>query len=143
MKNFKENFEKKASESIFSQTRRTFASHPTVADAAVIGQNLIEHQTAYVAIKPEHKKTPELKYETQKYIKDIAAPHKELKCGVYFTNQIPKTKTSLRKILKILREKPEKSAILPESHSKLVKFLLSEYKFAKIEPLSFLIIGAT
>ncbi|CAG8593927.1 1926_t:CDS:2, partial [Gigaspora rosea] len=92
------------------QTRRTFASHPTVADAAVIGQNLIEHQTAYVAIKPEHKKTPELKYETQKYIKDIAAPHKELKCGVYFTNQIPKTKTSLRKILKILREKPEKSA---------------------------------
>ncbi|CAG8528195.1 15313_t:CDS:10, partial [Racocetra fulgida] len=99
-------------------------THPAVADVAVIGhyseQNLTEHPTAYIVKKPDHKKTLELKSEIQKYINDKVAPHKKLRGGVYFINQIPKTPSG--KILRrILRKRLEKGPDLKNEHEVMRK----------------------
>ncbi|CAG8760119.1 21916_t:CDS:10 [Cetraspora pellucida] len=83
-------------------------THPAVADAAVIGyystQHLTEYPTAYIVTKPGHEKTSHLKSGIQKYISDRVTPHKKLRGGVLFIDQIPKNPSG--KILRrILRER--------------------------------------
>ncbi|CAG8780282.1 22491_t:CDS:10 [Dentiscutata erythropus] len=91
-------------------------TYPAIADAAVIGchseRSLTEYPTAYVVTKPGHKQTRELKSDIQKHISEKVVPHKKLRGGIYFTDQIPKSPTG--KILRrILREKLKKEFVDP------------------------------
>lgn len=79
-------------------------SHPKVADAGVIGVNhpgLGEVPKAFVVLK-ENEKCSE--GEIENYVKENLSSYKQLKGGVQFLKEIPKTTSGkiLRKALKEL-----------------------------------------
>ncbi len=83
-------------------------THPSIADAAVIGiysdQEATEYPVAYVALQPNIPPTDHLKEEIKDFIAQRVANHKKLRGGVLFIDQIPKSASG--KILrKLLREK--------------------------------------
>ncbi|CAG8540944.1 105_t:CDS:10 [Paraglomus occultum] len=81
-------------------------THKSVVDAAVIGvwshSEATEYPIAYIQVKPGVKQTDELKKDIQKYVADNAAPHKRLRGGVVFVEQVPKSASGkiLRRLLK-------------------------------------------
>ncbi|KAK2140239.1 hypothetical protein LSH36_1425g00032 [Paralvinella palmiformis] len=73
-------------------------THPAVQDVAVIGKPddvAGELPRAYIVLKPEAKATEE---DITNYVKEKAAPYKQLKGGVQFRKEIPKSASG--KILK-------------------------------------------
>lgn len=89
-------------------------SHPSVADAAVIGTDRedTEVPTAYVALVPTAKgKVSES--ELIDYVKNKVSDHKRLRGGVIFIDAIPRSPTGkiLRKGLRALHNRQTKSKI--------------------------------
>ncbi|CAG8720891.1 10827_t:CDS:1, partial [Funneliformis mosseae] len=83
-------------------------SHHLISDAAVIGvyseQEETEYPVAYVVIQQNVQQTSELSEEIKKFVDNQVAPHKKLRGGIIYTDQIPKSASG--KILRrILREK--------------------------------------
>ncbi|CAI2174496.1 11998_t:CDS:2, partial [Funneliformis geosporum] len=83
-------------------------SHQLISDAAVIGvysaQDETEYPVAYVVTQQNVQQTSELSEEIKKFVDDQVAPHKKLRGGIIYIDQIPKSASG--KILRrILREK--------------------------------------
>ncbi|CAI2174849.1 6743_t:CDS:2 [Funneliformis geosporum] len=83
-------------------------THPSIADAAVIGiysnQEATEYPVAYVVLQQNIPKSDQLKEEIKGFIAQNVANYKKLRGGVLFIDQIPKSESG--KILRrILRER--------------------------------------
>ncbi|RIA84359.1 hypothetical protein C1645_879964 [Glomus cerebriforme] len=91
-------------------------SHPSISDAAVIGiyseEDVTEYPVAYVVTKQQSQHTIEFSGEIRKFVDSQVAPHKKLRGGVIFVDQIPKSASG-----KILRRK------LREIHSTNIQLL--------------------
>lgn len=80
--------------------------HPKVNDAAVIGLYNDEQQTelprAYIVLAPGAAKSNETADEIAKWLHEKVAPHKKLRGGVFFIDEVPKSTSGkiLRRILK-------------------------------------------
>ncbi|KAI0228792.1 putative 4-coumarate--CoA ligase 2 [Lamellibrachia satsuma] len=77
-------------------------THPSVADSAVIGQpdeRVGEVPRAYVVLKPNLRVSHD---ELQKFIAEQVAPYKQLRGGIEFRKEIPKSASGkiLRRVLK-------------------------------------------
>jgi len=85
-------------------------THPLISDAAVIGvyskDEETENPAAYIVPKHKSQCTKEFSEEIKKFVDEKVAPHKKLRGGVIFIDQIPKSASG-----KILRRK------LRENHS--------------------------
>lgn len=83
-------------------------AHPNIADVAVLGlprpDLATEHPIAFVVVNPEGKKeaSPALGTEIAKWLEKRVAPHKRLRGGVRFVDEIPKSASGkiLRRVLK-------------------------------------------
>jgi len=86
-------------------------THPSISDAAVIGiyseEDATEYPVAYVVTKQKSQRTNEFSEEIKKFVNDKVAPHKKLRGGVIYIDQIPRNSAG-----KILRRK------LRENHSR-------------------------
>jgi 4-coumarate--CoA ligase len=93
--------------------------HPKVADAAVIGVHSDEHASelprAYLALQEGVPKTDETAKEIADWLHAKVAPHKRLRGGVRFVDEVPKSSAGkiLRRILKeqALKEGPAKAKL--------------------------------
>ena len=87
-------------------------SHPSISDCAVIGtyseQEATEYPVAYVVPRSNIQPTNKFSQEIINFVQDRVAPHKRLRGGIVYIDQIPKSVSG-----KILRR------ILSENHSKL------------------------
>lgn len=79
-------------------------THPAISDAAVIGvyseEDATEYPVAYVVTKQKSQRTNEFSGEIRKFVDNQVAPHKKLRGGVIYIDQIPKSAAG-----KILRKK--------------------------------------
>lgn len=81
-------------------------THPSIADAAVIGayseKDATELPMAYVVVQQGHDPTVELKEDIMQFVHSRVAQHKRLRGGVIFIDQIPKSASGkiLRRILR-------------------------------------------
>ncbi|KIW27268.1 uncharacterized protein PV07_07022 [Cladophialophora immunda] len=89
-------------------------SHPRIADAAVIGlwddQQQTEVPRAYVVSRLQPGGEPITAQEVADFVKRNAASYKQLRGGVFFVNEIPKSASG-----KILRKELRSKARLPSS----------------------------
>ncbi|KAF9136644.1 hypothetical protein BGX30_010989 [Mortierella sp. GBA39] len=97
-------------------------THPKVLDAAVIpaydASQATEIPRAYVVIQEGVTKSDELKKEIMEFLAARVAPHKKLRGGVVFTNEIPKSASGkiLRKDIVKIDRAPDSSAIEARAH---------------------------
>ncbi|RIA89002.1 hypothetical protein C1645_851678 [Glomus cerebriforme] len=81
-------------------------THPSIADAAVIGVYSNEQATelplAFVVLQQNKIKSDQMKEEIKNFVSLRVAQHKRLRGGVYFIDQIPKSPSGkiLRRFLK-------------------------------------------
>jgi len=91
--------------------------HPKVADAAVIGVHSEDHASelprAYIAVQEAVPKTEETVKEIVDYLHAKVAPHKRLRGGVRFVDEVPKSAAG-----KILRRILKEEAKKEEAHTK-------------------------
>ncbi|CAG8661630.1 4614_t:CDS:10, partial [Acaulospora morrowiae] len=82
-------------------------THPSVADAAVIGvyseKDATELPLAYVTPQRNNKPTEDLKQDIVQFVASRVAPHKRIRGGVVFIDQVPKN-TSGKILRRILRD---------------------------------------
>ena len=92
-------------------------SHAKIADAAVIGvwsaQQETELPRAYVVRKHLDGERPITEHEIVDFVKENLAVHKQLRGGVYFQNEIPKSASGkiLRKELRLMASEEAKSKL--------------------------------
>ena len=94
-------------------------THESIADAAVIGIYINELATelpaAYVVLQQYEVESEQLKEDIKDYVAEKLAPHKELRGGVYFIDEIPKSPSG--KILRrLLRERAKNECILSNKY---------------------------
>ncbi|CAI2172452.1 4263_t:CDS:10 [Funneliformis geosporum] len=81
-------------------------THPSIADAAVIGvhsnESATEYPAAYVVLQKDIIQSDEIKEEIKLFVSQRVSNHKWLRGGIYFTDQIPKSPSGkiLRRLLR-------------------------------------------
>ena len=104
-------------------------THPSIADAAVIGiyseQEATEYPVAYVVLQQDIPQSDQLKEEIKDFVAQRVTSYKKLRGGVLFIDQIPKSAAGkiLRRLLKeriknehpIYKKKSYQDTLFPRS----------------------------